>query len=153
SLGHITDPGCGTALHRGGLEAIGWAGVAHPITALGEVANLGCRAAHSRALGIGRTGGTGTRARLRRVTRTGRSTAHRTRIARWMLAGITRAIALVKGTGVAITGTCRTAGRLSVSRAVGARPVATLGHIAVSRRRTADRARVARRMGACRTAA
>src|SRR5204863_3241756 len=71
SLGHITDPGCGTALHRGGLEAVGWAGVAHPITALGEVANLGCGAAHGRALGIGWAGGTGTRARLRRVTRTG----------------------------------------------------------------------------------
>src|SRR5437016_1339199 len=102
-----------------------------------------------------------------------------------MLAGHIGPIALINRAQVAITGTCRTAGCLSisrtastcprtglghialagccsagggrrlevVSRAAGARPVATLGHVAVSRRRTADRARVARRMGACRTAA
>src|SRR5437763_874571 len=70
-----------------------------------------------------------------------------------MLAGHIGPIALINRAGVAITGTCRTAGRLVIGWAAGARPVATLGHIAVSRRRTADRARVARRMGACRTAA
>src|SRR5205809_670249 len=70
-----------------------------------------------------------------------------------MLAGHIGPIALINRAGVAITGTCRTAGRLRVSRTAGARPVATLGYVAVSRRCTADRARVARRMGACRTAA
>src|SRR6266568_6376067 len=70
-----------------------------------------------------------------------------------MLAGHIDPITLINRARVTITGTCRTAGRLSISRAAGARPVATLGHVAVSRRRTADRAGVARRMGAYCTAA
>src|SRR5438876_7718220 len=56
ALGYITDPGCGAALHRGGLEAVSWAVVTHPITALGEVTGSDCRPALGRALGIGWAG-------------------------------------------------------------------------------------------------
>src|SRR5438477_121760 len=70
-----------------------------------------------------------------------------------MLAGHIAPITLINRAGVAIIRARRPGGLLSIRRAAGARPVATLGHIAVSGRCTADRARVARRMGACCTAA
>src|SRR5439155_1673393 len=76
TLGHVTDPAGGAAFHCGALEAVRWAVVAHPITALGEVANLGCRAAHGRALDIRWTGITGARAGLSHITGAGCCATH-----------------------------------------------------------------------------
>src|SRR5438876_961866 len=106
----------------------------------------GCKA-------ISRTGRTCARARLGHIALARRHAADCTCPPGRMLAGHIGPIALVNRTGVAITGTCRATGLLVINRTAGARPVATLGHVAVSRRRTAGRTGVARRMGAYCTAA
>src|SRR6266571_7834294 len=137
------------------FEAVRRAGCTCSCTALGHIAVTRRSTAHGAAglEGIGRTAGARPRAGLRYVTGTRCRTTHRARVTRWMLARHSAAIALVQGTGVAIIRARCPRSLLGIRRATGARPVAALGHVAVSRRRTADRASVARRMGAGRTAA
>src|SRR5207253_3017231 len=62
ALGEVACPGGGTADGAGRHERVGRAVVAHPVAALRHVADVGCRAADGRALGVGGT------ARARAVT-------------------------------------------------------------------------------------
>src|SRR5207253_11311535 len=53
ALGEVACPGGGTADGAGRHERVGRAVVAHPVAALRHVADVGCRAADGRALGVG----------------------------------------------------------------------------------------------------
>src|SRR5439155_1658288 len=110
-LRRIADAGRGAALHGRRLEGVHRTGVVHAVAALGHVAGAGARAAHRRALRIGRARRIRPGAGLRRVARAGRRPAlHRRRLQ-------------------------------GIGRAVDARPRTCLGHVADVGRRAALGAR------------
>src|SRR5207245_11542479 len=72
--------------------------------------------------------------------------AGRARIARGVLAGVVRAVALVEGARVAVGGAGRPTRLLDVGGAGGARARAGVSEVTLRRRRAAHRTRVARRV-------
>src|SRR5207237_8170429 len=95
-LRRVARAGRGATPGRGRLEDVGGAVVGDPVAAFRHVAGARRRPAHRRALRVRRTGGTGPRAGLRDVARPGRWAAHRARVARWVLARIAAAVALIE---------------------------------------------------------
>src|SRR5207302_1155354 len=94
--------------------------------------------------GIGRAGGARSRAGLIHVAGTGRRAAHRPGIARAVLAGHARPVALVRRAWIAVGGACGAVRLLGVGRADGARSRAGLVHVAGTGRRAAHRPGIAR---------
>src|SRR5207249_4993673 len=105
--------------------------------ALGQVAFTRRPATHDEARleHVGGTGGAGPGAVLVHVTGTGRRAADGARIARRMLAGVARSVALIGAARVPVVGTRRARRCLGIRRAVRAVPRAALRRVALAARR------------------
>src|SRR5207244_781281 len=105
-----------------------------------RVAVVGARGA-GRRLGVGGTRRARAGARLPRIALARRRAAERARVARRMLAGVVRPVALFRAVRVAVVGARRARRVLRVGGARGGRSRTVLRRVALARGRTADRAR------------
>src|SRR5439155_72816 len=105
-----------------------------------------------RALRVGRAGRARAGAVLRRVALAGRGATERAGVARRMLAGVARPVALVRAAGVTVVGAGRAGRTLGVRGARRGRPGAVLRRIALAGREPAGRRRRLERVGRTRRA-
>src|SRR5207237_10682312 len=117
------------------------AGVRRPVALVraARVAVVGAGGA-GRRLGVGGTRRARAGARLLRITLARRRAAERARVARRMLAGVVRPVALIRAARVAVVGARRARRRPRVGRARVGRSRTVLRRVALARGRTADRA-------------
>src|SRR5206468_853312 len=133
---------------RDAVVGVGRAARARARAVLGRIAGRGRAATHGRRgqEGVGWTRGARPRAGLGHVAGTGRRPAHDAGVARRVLAGHVRAVALIEGARVGVRRAGGPRRLLGVRRAGGAGPRAALGDIAFARRRAAHGAAVPRRV-------